>query len=419
MEIQSNDIVLKISLQEQYIRAVLPVFQVFSKQNDMEEKTALRFQLTAEEFLIYFKHLFPDEKIEIRIYTKGKYCSVLFTVYQKEIDLSGLNLVNPYREEQDENDRQDNLSLLLISRSVDKLDVFLPAPGTCSIEASFERFSAVSDFGGHYQKTEEPFRAVGDNNVLLQSLQLGGSLYPGLQQESCFRKPEGFLADRDAGGLDYICAVDHRGIPAAFLYWRADHGTISFFGPYVFSENEAEKAAAFTVEQFLAKVGKEECYCVVSGGDLPDCCKKYFEIQNGVCYRNVKEDGGGIVWSSAGMMPVLKKAFEDMDYSREILPARFMPVQEKSLINTRTDKEHSRMELVPLIIGRDFPHVLEAHVKALAVNGKYRITIPFCLNDMLQASAMDFAEQCGFSFYYFLPGAGTADKVVMAYDADI
>ena len=224
VEIQENDIYFRIPLQEQYIASILPVFQVFSERGKLVKSTAFRFQLTAEEFLVYFQHLFPDEIIEIRLYTRGRYCSILFTIRQQNIDLSGLNLINLYSEEQDEEDVLDNIGLLLIAQSVDKMEVFLPTPESCAIEASFERFSPVSSFNGHHQKAVLPLQVATDDNTILGSLQLSSSLYPGLQGQSYFSKPEGFLADSKIGMVDSLCVVDQRRVPIAFLYWQIEHG---------------------------------------------------------------------------------------------------------------------------------------------------------------------------------------------------
>lgn len=419
MDMPNSDIILKIPLENQFITSILPVFKVFSEQEIMEKKRAFKFQLIAEEFLLYFQQLFQSEIIEIRLFKNGKYCSIQFTIRQKEIDLSGLNLVNLYGNGWDGDELQSDLGLLLIARSVDKLDVFIPDADSCTIEASFERFSAVSAFRGHYQQMMPPFHIVLDKNTLLSCLQLSGSIYPDLQSEFYFSRPEGFLADCAIEKAGYLCVVDQRKVPGAFLYWQVEHGTVIFFGPYVLTDNDKETVAQYAIDQFLSKIGKENCYCVLSKKDLPASCRLYFDELNGIYYRNMMEDKGGIVWSSSEMMPILQRAFNDLDFSRNILLARFMPVQEKSLIRTMIDKEHSTIEMIPLIIGRDFARLIRAHADTLSEKPGYRITISLYLNDMLQAAAMDFAEQCGFSFYYFLPGEGIADKVVMKYDAHV
>jgi hypothetical protein len=233
-----------------------------------------------------------------------------------------------------------------------------------------------------------------------------------------FFKYPGMVADMlKEGNINALLLKGRDGVIAGGLLWqKLSPGTIEFFGPYLFGQNDSEIKGYDLVDKFLEKVGKSDCrglMCRYPSEFLPE---KYFEIigkfgENNIYFRQLREDLGTTSW----IHPAIKE-YLSQEYSRLFLPRNINLVKKEgelirkySVISSELKPSVGSVVLHPLIFGTDFCDNIKKHLILFETEKYVNIFFQLDLGNSHHSYFVPELLDNGFKPIFILPYGGKGD----------
>jgi len=412
----------------------------------LESAEALRLGLAVEEYFAYLcRFAGREEPLRLTLSRGGTFVRAGFRFRAGAVSLRALNFAARIDIE---DEGAGELGLIVASRTTDRSSLELSGADVYQLSAEVDRKYPLGEPIAAAQRLTPPLRvedAPGPGLLQHCALLAAGRYAPRLCPRS-FRRPGRFVDMAASGQYRALAVLDAADRPAGLFCWRASgRRGVAFSGPYVFCDPAEAALAAETArlltERFLSLVARSEVVCAFSERPTPDLPRGWFErlgtlampdlAEDGAgslapqpaYVRHLREDVGGAVWASPDLTDFLRREYDRLAFSRDLLPAAPAPqatLPEHSLLATTLDRVRGLVVLRPLLDGRDFADNLAAHVTALyeAVEGApLAILLHLDLAQPWQAALSPALAANGFAPRLVLPHGGTSDILVCQHAA--
>ncbi len=407
----------------------------------LDQDKALRLSLAVEEFFAYLcQHAGREEPVRLTLTPGGTFVRADFRFRAGEVSLRALNFAASVDlEAMDAGEGHDDLGLLLAARTTDRCSLELGGADVFHLTAEVDRtypeaepIATPQRLAGPVSVTEAP--APGP---LQHAAMLAAGRYPARLCPVSFFRPARFADMVAAGQYKALLATDATGRPAGLICWRAPgRRSVLFSGPYVFDPALGADTARLLTERFLSLVARTETVCAISERPTADLPPGWFErlgslrffgpapqdgaacrepVEQPSFYRHLREDAGGAVWAHPELMDFLRRQYDRLAFSRDILraePENGPRLAAHSLLATALDLRKGLAVLRPLLPGKDFTANLGAHVEALTERGLCDILLHLDLAEPWQGALFPQVAASGFAPRLVLPHAGSSDLLV-------
>jgi len=415
----------------------------------LERGGALRLALAVEEFFAYLcRFAGREEPLRLTLSQGGTFVRVAFRFRAGDVSLRALNFAANVDVDHDAADLDDEMGLLLASRTTDRCSLVSSGSGVYVLLAEVDREypeaqplaspRAVTAPVGFSRQDEAP-----SPGQLQHAALLAAGRYPPRACPRCFFRPARFADMVAAGQYHALLLHDAANRPAGLLCWRnSGPRAVVFSGPYVFHDTPGdplrEEIARLLVERFLSRVARTETLCALSERPTDDVPPGWFERLGSITlrgadnsapqpqvalFRHLREDVGGAVWAHPDLAPFLQRQYDRLAFSRDILAAEPTPsgrLAPYSLLATELDRRRGLAVLKPLLDGQDMQANLAAHVQALTEQSGEAppdILLHLDLSEPWQAALYPALAACGFKPRLILPHAGVSDLLVCQHVA--
>lgn len=392
---------------------------------------ALRLALAVEEFFAYLcRHAGREEPIRLTLSQGGTFTRADFRFRAGEVSLRALNFAASVDLEAGED---LELGLLVAARTTDRCGLTRSGPDVFHLHAEVDRVYPEAEAITTPQRLSPPLRLepAPTAGTLQHAALLAAGRYPARLRPHSFTRPARFADMVACGQYQALLALDTADRPAGLLCWRASgRRAVVFSGPYVFDPQLAQDTARLLTEGFLARVARTEVLCAFSERPTADLPQGWFEslgnltlrgaegsesVEQPAFFRHLREDAGAAVWAHPDLFPFLRREYDRLAFSRDLLAAEPTPparLPEHSLLATSLDRLRSLAILRPLLDGRDIEASLKAHVEAIHEQGTSDILLHLDLSEPWQGALFPALSACGFVPRLVLPHAGASDMLV-------
>jgi len=415
----------------------------------LERAGGLKLALAVEEFFAYLcRFAGREEPLRLTLSQGGTFVRLAFRFRAGDVSLRALNFAASVDVDHEADGLDDEMGLLLASRTTDRCSLVSSGSGVYVLLAEVDREypevppltspHGVTPPVGFSRQEEPP-----TSGQLQHAALLAAGRYPARACPRSFFRPARFADMVAAGQYHALLAHDAASKPAGLLCWRnSSPRAVVFSGPYIFHDAPdaplREEIARLLVERFLALVARTETLCALSERPTKDVPPGWFERLGSITlrgadnaapqpqvalFRHLREDVGGAVWAHPDLAPFLTRQYGRLAFSRDILSAeptgasRLAPY---SLLATELDRRRGLALLKPLLDGQDFQANLAAHVQALTEQSPEAppdILMHLDLSEPWQAALFPALTACGFKPRLILPRAGVSDLLVCQHVA--
>lgn len=407
----------------------------------LDRRDALRLALAVEEYFAYLcRFAGREEPIRLTLSQGGTFARASFRFRAGEVSLRALNFAAKVDLDGDAGEAAE-LGLLVASRTTDRSSLELSGADVYQLCAEVDRSYPEAEPLTAPQRLSQPLRVeeTPGSGLLQHAALLAAGRYAARLCPRCFQRPGRFADMVASDQYRALAALDSAGRPAGLLCWRASgRRGVVFSGPYVFAEPDQAAqnadAARLLTERFLALVARTEAVCAFSERPTRDLPRGWFErlgtlllpdgendaarTEQPAFFRHLREDVGGAVWAHPDLLPFLRREYDRLAFSRDLLEAA--PTEESrlpahSLLATALDRQRGLVILKPLLDGRDFAANLAAHVSALeqAADGQVpAILLHLDLSEPWQGALYPALAAGGFEPRLILPHGGNSDILV-------
>lgn len=387
-----------------------------------------RLALAVEEFFEYLRHSIPSgEPLKLTLDRRGSAVRAEFRFQARSLDLRALNFAAGIAPEDGR-----EMGLLLAARFTDRCRLERPGGDNFVLAAEVDRDYPQAEPLHQAPRLQPPYAPLDppSGDALRHAAMLAAGRYPIRLCPRGFFEPGRLLDMVGAGLYDALLLADSGGRPAGLMLWRtsAEGLSVAFSGPYVLDEARDPAIAKALVEGFLARVARTPAVCALSERPTEDLPEAYFEplgtvtrTQDGEAaeqksyYRSLREDQGATVWTHPELEPFLRREYERLVFSREILPVEADGGEPHSLLSTELDLRRGLAVLRPLLDGRDLAANLARHVEALVREGAPDIFLHMDLGRTWQAAMIPAVLAAGFRPRLLLPHGATSDMVIFEH----
>ncbi|GEM_PF-312950 len=439
-------LVLELQADTAYLPVAAAAAENAAQVYGLDRGGALRLALAVEEFFAYLcRHAGREEPIRLTLAHGGTFASADFRFRAGEVSLRALNFaasVDLSSMDADNGDEAE-LGLLVAGRTTDRCGLTRSGPDVFHLNAEVDREYPEAEPISTPQHLAAPLRlepqpAAG---ALRHAALLAAGRYPARLRPSSFSRPERFADMVAWGQYQALLALDAAGRPAGLICWRASgRRAVVFSGPYCFDPALAVETARLLTEGFLSRVARTEALCAFSERPTADLPRGWFEnlgsltlhgapadAENGegpeqsegvdqpAYYRHLREDAGAAIWAHPDLFPFLRREYDRLAFSRDLLPAEptdHTRLAAHSLLATSLDRLRGLAVLRPLLDGQDFAANLRAHVEAIQAQGVGDILLHLDLSEPWQGAQAPALAACGFAPRLVLPHAGASDILV-------
>lgn len=405
----------------------------------LDRRDALRLALAVEEYFAYLcRFAGREEPIRLTLSQGGTFARASFRFRAGEVSLRALNFAATVDMNEDAGEAAE-LGLLVAARTTDRSSLELSGADVYQLCAEVDRNYPEAEPLTGPQRLSPPLRLdeAPGSGLLQHAALLAAGRYAARLCPRCFQRPGRFADMAASGQYRALAALDSAGRPAGLLCWRASgRRGVVFSGPYVFAGPDQAAlntdAARLLTERFLSLVARTEAVCAFSERPTTDLPKGWFErlgtlllpdgdgqrTEQPAFFRHLREDVGGAVWAHADLLPFLRREYDRLAFSRDLLeaaPAKEGQLPAHSLLATALDRQRGLVFLKPLLDGRDFAANLAAHVCALneAPDGETpAILLHLDLSEPWQGALYPALAASGFEPRLILPHGGNSDILV-------
>jgi len=405
----------------------------------LDRNGALRLALAVEEFFAYLcRHAGREEPIRLTLSDGGTLTRADFRFRAGEVSLRALNFAASVDMDSGED---AELGLLVAARTTDRCGLTRSGPDVFHVSAEVDRAYPEAEPQSAPQHLTAPLRLepAPASGVVQHAALLAAGRYPARLRPHSFSRPARFADMVATGQYQVLLALDTVGRPAGLICWRnSGRRAVVFSGPYVFDPALAQDTARLLTEGFLARVARTEALCAFSERPTEDLPHGWFEalgsltlhgapdggddgkgeaqpVDQPAFFRHLREDAGAAVWAHPDLFPFLRREYDRLAFSRDLLaaeptaPAR-LPAH--SLLATTLDRLRGLAVLRPMLDGRDFEANLKAHVEAIREQDMRDILLHLDLAEPWQGALFPALSACGFAPRLVLPHAGDSDILV-------
>lgn len=430
----SQRIVLELPPDTAFLPATVAATENACKVFGLDGGKTLRLALAVEEFFAYLcRHAGREEPIRLTLSQGGTFARADFRFRAGEVSLRALNFAASVDLEEEGG---AELGLLVAARTTDRCDLERSGPDVFHLRAEVDRSYPKGEPITAVQQLAPPLRLdhAPASGALQHAALLAAGRYPTRLRPNSFSQPARFADMVAAGQYHALLALDAADRPAGLLCWR-DSGrrAVVFSGPYVFDPAHAAETARLLTEGFLSRVARTEALCAYSERPTADLPQGWFEslgsltlhclesspegeaVDQPAHFRHLREDAGAAIWAHADLHPFLRREYDRLAFSRDVLaaaptdPAR-LPAY--SLLATSLDRARGLAVLRPLLDGRDMQANLAAHVASISEQGLRDILLHLDLSEPWQGALAPALTACGFEPRLVLPHAGKSDILV-------
>ncbi|MDP3428456.1 MAG: hypothetical protein Q8S17_13910 [Humidesulfovibrio sp.] len=410
---------------------------------------ALRLALAVEEFFAYLcRHAGREEPIRLTLSDGGTLTRADFRFRAGEVSLRALNFaasvdLGAVGEGSGADSGQGSgddaeLGLLVAARTTDRCGLTRSGPDVFHVSAEVDRAYPEAEAITTPQRLSAPLRLepAPGSGALQHAALLAAGRYPARLRPHSFTRPARFADMVATGQHQALLALDAAARPAGLICWRGSgRHAVVFSGPYVFDPALAEDTARLLTEGFLARVARTEALCAFSERPTADLPRGWFEalgsltlhgeaadgggetepVDQPAFFRHLREDAGAAVWAHPDLFPFLRREYDRLAFSRDLLAAEPTPparLPAHSLLATTLDRQRRLAVLRPLLDGRDFETNLRAHVEAIREQGTTDILLHLDLAEPWAGALYPALAACGFTPRLVLPHAGDSDILV-------
>jgi len=396
----------------------------------LDKPQALSLTLATEEIFEYLCEIAsPEKAVHIRCRSGGYYVQVEFVFFVESFDLHAFNLTAGGSIDVETN--PDEMRLLIASRAVDRFELNEDKDqGLCLLLVKEKAYPALTD---EPVPPARPLKEFSVRDAGPEELKIFSQLtdfYYQRQITPTFLQYPGKLVDMVKGGhYQTALAVDTEGHVGGGIVWHWRNARIvEGFGPYVFNQPTQTAMAGRLVEACLGAIARTPAMGLLVQYPTHDLPKAYFEplghiqvyrkneskVVLNAYFRQMHEDAGAAMWSHPDLQRFLQKAYDELALPREI---RLMKHQGESqsrhsVLATRFDLAHNRVDLRPIRPGMDLHENVVKHLKLLAQEGVRNIFFVMDLAVSWQAHFTPSLLQNGLEPKMVLPYAGKGDEVV-------
>lgn len=447
-QLAQHQLVLELPSETAFLPSAAAAAENAAQVFGLDRGGALRLALAVEEFFAYLcRHAGREEPIRLTLSDGGTFTCADFRFRAGKVSLRALNFAASVDLNAMGGDSGEDaeLGLLVAARTTDRCGLTRSGPDVFHLNAEVDRVYPEAEAISAPQRLTAPLRLeqAPTAGALQHAALLAAGRYPARQRPHSFTRPARF-ADMVAGGqYQALLALDAGGKPAGLVCWRASgRHAVVFSGPYVFDPALAEDTARLLTEGFLARVARTEALCALSERPTLDLPRGWFEalgsltlhgpagadgadgadgeekgepVEQPAFFRHLREDAGAAVWAHPDLFPFLRREYDRLAFSRDLLaaeptaPAR---LPEHSLLATTLDRLRGLAVLRPMLDGRDFEANLRAHVEAIREQGLHNILLHLDLSEPWAGALFPALTACGFTPRLVLPHAGDSDILV-------
>lgn len=434
-------LVLELPPDQAFLPAATAAAENAARVFGLDSGGAVRLALAVEEFFAYLcRFAGREEPIRLTLSQGGTFARADFRFRAGEVSLRALNFAASVDLEAGDSDG-DELGLLVAARTTDRCGLERSGPDVFHLRAEVDRAYPEAEPLTAPQRLAPPLRLepAPTAGALQHAALLAAGRYPARLRPHSFTRPARFADMVASNQYRALLALDAAGHPAGLLCWReSGRRAVVFSGPYVFDPALAADIARLLTEGFLARVARTEAVCAVSERPTADLPRGWFEglgsltlhgqagaqgedaqsVEQPAFFRHLREDAGAAVWAHPDLFPFLRREYDRLAFSRDLLaaeptaPAR-LPAH--SLLATSLDRMRALAVLRPLLDGRDMQANLAAHVAAIEEQGLRDILLHLDLSEPWQGALIPALAACGFTPRLILPHAGDSDMLVLQH----
>lgn len=394
----------------------------------------LSLELAVEEIFQYLcNSACPGNELKIECLDGIYYTQATFRFSASGMNLRGLNIAPSVAFNYEGECDLSEMGLLLASRSVDHLHVTIEKGNLVSLSVVKEKtYPRISDDLPLPETSGQIKLETPDPERLKQFCLLVGNHYSEQERPSFFDHP-GKVVDMVAGG-DYQCLVamnPRKAVVGGILHFSRTEKIVQCYGPYLFQPDQETDTGAALLNACLGRIARGRALGLLSISGLPHGLEANFEplgdlnhyrndvtpIKRSLFYRHLHEDPGGEVWSHAGLLEYLERAYERLVLARDIRVIRDMSETRAgySLFAADVNRERSEVTLRPLLPGADFAANVERHIRFLSGERFRNLFFELDLGVPWHAELIPVIIARGFKPEIVLPFAGQSDLIVFQY----
>ena len=225
-----------------------------------------------------------------------------------------------------------------------------------------------------------------------------------------------------AGELEAVFLCDENGNCAGGAVWQRTYGITVLMVFAIFAEPESAEfyqAKEILVEDLKKKIVASKVSFIVSQVRHSELIADYFDKHDEkYAYKAVSIEKKHTSYIKPDLVPLIKKAYEDFEISREIrqINYNYTFIEPYSVLTAKVDAGSSEAVLSVMWFGDDLKANIIRHVIALKRIGIENIYFKLDLGVHEEMAVSDLVRDCGFEAKYLLPfGSDYGDIVVLLY----
>lgn len=436
-KIVNRSISLKLPSQTQFLPIAQDCVEKASELFGLTGVKLMKLGLAVEEIFLHLARLTDGEKeISLHIIPGSISVDIQFELQSDSLNLSAMNIVSAddvqtMLEQEDFN----QIGLLLAASFIDKFYLKHLSESRYSLLLSQEKEYPQLTSGTFDSFSAKPPFVLDESptaNTLQQACIQALALYPEQAYSTTFQQPGRFSDLVQGGDLAALVLKDSVGSICGLIIWeKGEEKSVTFYGPYIFTDTHREKAAAQIVEGFIGFVARSRAIITFTSqatnmlpmaqfeslGELRYCPPKGNCLTLQSCYRHLREDHGETVWAHPALIPFLEEHYERLVLIRHIQATgeHGETRADASVFGVELDSLQSLAIIKPMLNGQDISQNISLHVASLR---KQKIHNIICILDLAigwqGAMAGPLMEQ-GFTAQFVQPLAGRGDCVIFQY----
>jgi len=423
--------IIRVARIKKNLGAVISFAEDSARACGLEEKETLSLVLAVEEIFLYLVNSEgAGQDVELQSIDGDYYLQTAFVFSDTKLNLKAFNLT--YQPEYRDEDDLTEIGLLLASRHVDRLRLTNEPNHMLRLALTKEK---------QYQPPDEHFESVPVKAGEAQVRPAGpidAQLFAltALNHFERYKLPPFFyrpnkLSDMLASG-DYACAIAENkdNDQVGGILWRCNGvKTAECYGPYMFTGESGLHLDARLLDACLKDVAGSPALNLINryrGDRLPqgyfDELGSYSEYKKNksssvqvVFFRQMREDPGAAVWTSAQLDDFLVQ-----EYRRLVLPREVEFVQkenqqkldEHSVLSADLNREENTANLRLLWPGIDLVQNVADHVRLFQTEGWRNLSAEIDLGMACQAGFAEALLKNGFVPRLILPHGNQGDVVI-------
>lgn len=366
----------------------------------------------------------PDLELKLDVRDGVYYTELTISIPYTELALGKVNLTAAIEGEED----LEHLGWMLASRMVDSFT--LDHQGKRLTRFRLRKHRQYPRFEGEVSRPSAGALVVdvragtGHDLVLFAQrvLQYGKPLL----NKWLMNPPARLAALVESGEYEVLLAFSDRGDPVAGIILDRTRPNLALVdGPHLVDQPDAISHRLFHAAlehlartSLLAVVG--ETLAEVPEGEMERLGERIFHLADGqslktqVYYRALREDHGGMVWTTPWLENFLRGEFRRLCLPRDLQIWQALPGQETPSVLSCTFHHHrSECRLRPVLVGHDIAANLAAHLRLARDEGYRNVTFELDLGQPFHLAFSDALEQLDFVPGVLVPGAGKGDVLAL------